>query len=227
MKTDRQVARQQRRSPDELIDRRLVIRPSGEDHWVPPLNNPEQAKPPAEIWVRLTEPTEQHHTGQANQKLEWDFISRLSRTRWADQEIDLYFLSFGAAFMRPELFEYLQAVADRELDWRTHLVTDGRDLTSTATIDALLRSSLDELQVYVTGLGESTISYRVLEAVKDLVDLRSARGQNHPNIICRLCPHPASSEKLTTELSLWARQVCIDRLDITDKETEEAKLWGL
>jgi hypothetical protein len=79
---------------------------------------------------------------------------------------------------------------------------------------------------YVAGVGESTINARVLQVTKDLVDLRTARGQNRPNIICRLCPNPTGGQKMITEISQWVRQAGIDRLEVSDKVTEEKRLWG-
>ena len=116
----------------------------------------------------------------------------------------------------PKLFDYLDAIAGKCPNWHSRLFTDGQDLTSTATIDAILRSPLGQLKIYIAGLGETKINHKVLEAVKDLVDLRAARCQNHPDIICNLCSHAADTEKLSREMSRWIRQVKIDKLEITD-----------
>jgi len=231
MEARRKIARQQRMSPEELIRYRLIIQPSGQEHWQPPLSNlaKRERKAPAEIWIRHTDPAEQSHAGPVDTTISWDFSEWFGRVLpdWSGQKLDVYVTSFGSAFLNPEFFNQLKLIDDHKLRWRTHFLTDGMMLVSTATLDALLRSSLNELIVYVTGIGGSTVNRRVLEAVKDLVDLRRARRQNHPDIICRLCPASGGSAELILDLSLWVRQTGVDRLEITDKVTEEKRLWGL
>jgi hypothetical protein len=222
----RRVIRRERSSPDDQIRRRLIIRPNGEQHWQPGFDTfppPGELPVPGEVWIRFSEPQ------AVNGAIQWDFVQWLdaSRTQWADRKIDIYFLCFDLVSVKTDLFERLRAIRDRNLHWRTKLLTDGKNIASTAMLDRLLRSSLDEVQIYVAGLGESAVNVKVLEAVKDLVDLRSARMQNHPKIICRLCSNPAGGTKLISEVSQWAKQVGIDRLEVTDNQTEEKRLWAL
>ncbi len=223
------MIRHGRISPDDLIQRKLIIRPDGQEYWVPPLQEPNHPSAPAEVWIRFFEPQKQKYAGSSSPAEPWDFSRWLqaAQARWADRKIDIYFLSFDPVPIRPEVFDRLKALHDRGLRWQTRLLTDGKNITSTAILDQLLRSGLDELQVYLAGVAEPVISQRVLGAVKDLVDLRAARRQNHPKIIGRLCPDPAGQARQIAEISQWAKQVGIDRLEVTDKETEEKRLWGL
>jgi hypothetical protein len=229
LEAQRRMTRHERISPDDLIQRKLIIRPDGQEHWVPPIQDPNQPPVPAEIWIRFSEPQKQSHVGPLTASESWDFSRwlQVAQARWADRKIDIYFLSFDPVPIRPEVFDRLRTLHDRGLRWQTRLLTDGKNITSTAILDQLLRSGLDELQVYLAGVGEPVVSQRVLGAVKDFVDLRAARRQNHPKIIGRLCPDPTGQAKQIAELSQWAKQVGIDRLEVTDKETEEKRLWGL
>jgi len=224
----RRTTRGIRISPDDLVRRRLIILSEGRQVWDPPPMDPAKVPVPAEIWIRLSERSE-NRAGPTVQSADWDFARWLedAQASWSDRKMDLYFVSFGQAFMKPVFFEQLRALADRNLRWQTRFLTDGRSLASIAVIDQMLRSSLEELHIYVTGLGGSTVDTRALSVMKDLVDLRQARGQNHPNIICRLCPNPTSGPRLIAELSQWVKQAGIDRLEVIDKETEEKRLWGL
>jgi len=229
LEAQRRISRRARSSPEDLVVRKLIIRPNGEQHWVPPIQDPEDPPAPAEVWIRFFEPQMQSRTGGLSQPESWDFLMWLeeAQARWADRTIDIYFLSFDPVPVRAEVFDRLQALHDRGLRWLTRLLTDGKNIASTAVLDRLLRSGLDELQVYLAGVGEPGINQRVLGAVKDFVDLRTARRQNHPKIIGRLCPDPTGQAKQIAEISQWAKQVGIDRLEVTDKETEEKRLWGL
>ncbi|MFA5863979.1 MAG: hypothetical protein WC975_04750 [Phycisphaerae bacterium] len=228
----RRVIRRERSSPDDQIRRRLIIRPNGEQHWQPGFGTfppPAELPVPAEVWIRFSEPRAQNYPEPINGPIQWDFVRWLdaSRTQWADRKIDIYFLSFDLVSIKTDLFERLRAIRDRNLRWQTNLLTDGKNIASTAMLDQLLRSTLDEVQIYVAGLGESAINVKVLGAVKDLVDLRSARRQNHPKIICRLCSHLTGGTKSISEISQWAKQVGIDRLEVVDNQTEEKRLWAL
>jgi hypothetical protein len=231
MEARRKIARQQRMSPEELTRYRLIIQPSGQESWLPSLSDQarQENKAPAEIWIRLSSPAGQSRAEPVDTTVSWNFSDWLERVlpHWSSQRLEMYMTLFGSTFLNADFFEQLKILADRKLRWGTHFLTDGLALTSTATLDALLRSSLNELQVYVTGIGSSTVNRRVLEAVKDLVDLRRARRQNHPDIICRVCPGMDGGAELIRDLSLWVRQTGVDRLEVTDKVTEEKRLWGL
>jgi hypothetical protein len=229
MDARRRIMEKKRTSPDEVVRPRLTIRADGSEYWSGMILSPEHERVPAQIWIHLDEPSK---NAPASSELapvaSWDFPRWLeqAQAKWGGYPIDLVFVSFGTGFMKPELIEHLQTLAARRLRWSSKLLTDGLNLTSTAAIDALLRSSLDEVIVYVAGVGEAAINARVLQVTKDLVDLRAARGQNRPNIICRICPNPAGGQKIITEMSQWVRQAGIDRLEVSDKVTEEKRLWG-
>jgi hypothetical protein len=218
-----------RTTPDEVIRPQLTIRADGSERWSGMVLSAEQGCVPSQIWIHLDEPS--HGSGSSPATLSaanWDFSRWLEQAqpKWGGYPIDLFLVSFGTGFMKPELLEHLQVLSARRLRWSSKLLTDGLNLTSTAAIDALLRSSLDEIVVYVAGVGEAAVNTRVLQVTKDLVDLRTARGQNRPNIICRICPNPAGGQKIITEMSQWVRQAGIDRLEVSDKVTEEKRLWG-
>jgi hypothetical protein len=229
LEAQRRLTRHGRVSPDDLVARKLIIRPDGREHWVPPLENIDRPVVPAEIWIRFSEPQNHNTTGPVTPVEPWDFTRWLEAAlaRWGDRKIDLYFLSFDPVPIRYHVFDRLQALHDRGLRWQTRLLTDGNNIASTAVLDRLLRSGLDEIQVYPAGVGSPVVSQRVLGAMKDFVDLRTARRQNHPKIVGRLCPNPASQAKQIAEVSQWAKQAGIDRMEVTDKHSEEIRLWGL
>ncbi len=229
LEAQRRLTRHERVSPDDLVVRKLIIRPEGQEHWIPPIQDPQHPPVPAEVWIRFSEPHMQDRSGPPAPTEVWDFLRwfETAQTRWVDRQIDFYFLSFDAVPIRAEVFNQLKAVRERGLRWQTRLLTDGKNIASTAVLDRLLCSGLDELQVYPAGVGQPVVSQRVLGAMKDFVDLRAARGQNYPKIIGRLCPDPVSQVKQIAEVSQWAKQVGIDRLEVTDKQTEEKRLWGL
>lgn len=215
-------------SPSEVERPRLTVRADGSESWSGARQTAESDRVPSQIWIYLDDFTPGAVGGTEIASIGWDFSHWLEKAqaRWGGHPIDLFLVSFGTGFMRSELLEYLQTLAVRRLRWSCRLLTDGLSLTSTAAIDALLCSSLDEVVVYVAGVGE-TINVRALQVTKDLVDLRTRRGQNRPDIICRVCPNPAGGQKkMITEISQWVRQAGIDRLEVSDKVTEEKRLWG-
>lgn len=229
MDARRRIMEKKRTSPDEVVRPRLTVRADGSERWSEMILSADHGCVPSQIWIYLDEPS--HGSGSnpaALSDTHWDFSHWLeqAQAQWGGYPIDLFLVSFGTGFMKPELLEHLQVLAARRLRWSCKLLTDGLNLTSTAAIDALLRSCLDEVIVYAAGVGEATLNARVLQVTKDLVDLRAARGQNRPNVICRICPNPTGGQKIITEMSQWVRQAGIDRLEVSDKVTEEKRLWG-
>jgi len=231
LESRRRLMRSQRSSPEDLIQRRLVIRPGGVQEWQPPLSgdsvSAESSLVPSEIWIRFSESKQSGFNGFSASADAWDFKQWLETAQkwWSDRAIDVFLVSFDAMSIKKDVFEKLRAMADRNLPWTTRLVTDGKNIASTATLDQILNSSLKEIQVYVAGLGEPTISSRVLGAVKDLNDLRQARKRKHPMITCRLCPCATNSEKMIADLTQWVKQAGIDRMEVVDKAAEEKRLW--
>lgn len=178
----------------------LVITPTGQ-----PRSHPPGSAAPDHIWVYVTDvdPT--------------DRLQEAVRT-WADRSLALTVVSFDGGLIRSGVIE---AVATTH--WSVTLITDGADLTGTANIDAVLRAGIDEVHVYPAGLGERAVNRRVLDAVRELVDLRQARGQNRPCIICRVCADtPAAAE-----LRIWSRQVPIDEWVVAERRSEKQHVWGL
>jgi hypothetical protein len=197
----RRMMRDRRNSPDDLIQRRLILRPNGEQLWQPPIPDDSslthKLPAPSEIWVRFSEPNPASHAGVINPPITWDFAgwAQTAKTCWADRKITVYFVSFDPVSIKGDVFSRLQILADLGVSWSTRLLTDGKNIMSTAILDQILRSSLQEIEVYVAGLGEPSVSNRVLDAVKDLCDLRRARKQEHPIITCRLCPVPPMARR--------------------------------
>jgi len=226
LEAKRRISRHQRLSPDDLIRRRLVVRTDGREEWLPPVCDPSRMPVPAEVWIRLSTPDPQARSGPSEPAWDPGDWLRSAVDRWADRRLEVYFVSFDPAPLQAGFFDRVRLLSDRNLRWQTKLLTDGKNLTSTAVLDQVLRSKLDEVYVYVAGLGEPSANGRVLDAVKDLVDLRVARGQNLPKIICRLCPGSPGSSRCVTEITQWVKQAGVDRLEITDKETEEKRLWA-
>lgn len=221
LETRRLTTGQTRRPPACAF--RLIIQPDGQQRRCPIPGNTDVSDDrvlPTEIWLNLTL---REQDNQAEPRSQFD--SRLwfdsAVGKWANQDVTVHIVSFGAAMVRSGLLDRLVCLQDERHRWRVILVGDGADLTSTANIDKILRSCLCELQMYPAGLGDRTVNVRVLNAVKDLIDLRASRMQNRPRIIFRVC----AGGPQTVELTHWSRQVRLDRLDITDRDTEERRLW--
>ncbi|NLX06029.1 MAG: hypothetical protein GXY33_12895 [Phycisphaerae bacterium] len=214
----------QRRQPP-APDYRLVIQPTGEQVWHPGLNGSRLSSPPApsEIFVHLSDLQDPYAT--APEPLSgWDFqeFLRKSLARWSGKAVTLYIISFGGMLMRTSLLDQLGPITAKPYRWQIVLATDGSDLASTAMIDKLLNSPIHEIRFYPAGLAEGVGNTRNLNAAKDLLDLRRARGQKLPVLACRVC-----GRATPPELAQWARQVSVDRLDLADRQTEERHLAGL
>jgi hypothetical protein len=227
MEARRRIMERKRTSPEDMVRPRLTIHADGSERWLPAVGN-ESDPVPSQIWIYLDGASKNDASEPKAASTGWNFPQWLdgAQAKWGGYPLDIVFISFGVGFMKPEFLDDLQVLSARQLRWNSKLLTDGQNLTSTAAIDALLASSLAEVVVYVAGVGESTMNTRALQVTKDLVDLRTARGQNRPNIICRICPNPADGQKMITEISQWVRQAGIDRLEVSDKVTEEKRLWG-
>jgi hypothetical protein len=213
----RSVASHRRQPPIECY--KFIVDRNGDPQWYPqaPLN---ETVVPGEIWFQTNVPA-QGSPADPSQSEAWN-IERWLRElpqRWAEKELVFCILSFDLGLAEADVLDRLASIIPAR--WRVVLVTDGRDLISTAMIDRILRSCINEVQIYPAGLTETGVNQRVLHATKDLIDLRQARGQNLPKIVCRIC---AKSGNAPAELTQWARQVGIDRLDI-EKPIEAARLW--
>lgn len=223
----RRLSSQARRQPPPAAYK-LVVTPDGRQHWLPALTGPSATADlpvPSQIWIYLTDPTHGQRSGPSPNQTQRDIARRLTDlvARWSEQTILLYLVSFNAALTHGNVVDRLTSLAEKINHWQTVLISDGHDLTSTAMIDKLLQSPIDELCVSPAAPSGQTVNTRALNAVKDLIDLRHARRQNLPRIVCRLC---ADSECLT-DLTRWSRQANVDRLDMIDGATEEQRLWDL
>lgn len=224
---DRRItSRARRRRPGPI--HKLIIAPDGGQHWHPKIDDPRMiATPPVpgEIWVYLTDPRCRLHAAPMPQPSAWDFGQWLGEAagQWADRRVLLHIVSFDLALRPSGAVDELSRLAGALTNWRVVLITDGKDLASTAMIDKVLSSCIDEVQVCPDGAGELSRQTRVLNAMKDLIDLRQARGQNLPRVIFRVC---AAGQTLDA-LRQWSRQVGLDRLHVTNRATEEKRLWDL
>jgi len=207
---------------------KLIITPDGRTCRVPPIADGADRTDglaPTEIWVYLTDPRLDGHIHHDLFELSRVVTRRLATwaANWADSEISLYIISFNAALIRSGLFDRFDRIAQKARPWQVTLATDGTDLASMAMIDKVLGSRIDRLNIYPARIDEPSLNRRALDASRDIIELRRARGQNRPTIVCRACEeNPA-----TPELKQWARQTGIDRLEQTDRQTEETQLWGL
>jgi len=213
----RSVAASRRQPPIECY--KLIVGCNGDPQWYPqaPLN---ETVVPGEIWFQTNVPA-QSSPAEPSQSETWNierWLRKLPQT-WAEKELVFCILSFDLGLAKGDIFDRLASIIPTR--WPVVLVTDGRDLTRMAMIDRILRSRVDELQIYPAGLTETGANQRVLHATKDLIDLRRARGQNLPKIVYRVC---AKSGNAPVELTQWARQVGIDRLDV-EEPIETGCMW--
>ena len=221
----RQVSRRTRRPP--VAARKLIILPSGEKLWHPPVDDADRRRDaiaPAEVWMYLSTPQQDNRWAEGG-TAGWSFKDWLTESlqKWANRNLALYVVSFHGALLHGNVLDELDLLSKSSCRWRIIVLTDGSDLTSMAMIDKVLRAGIHELQIYPAAPMETGVNRRTLNVIKDLTELRRARGQSLPTIVCRLAADSASMEEMTQ----WARQVNIDRLDIVDGKTEENRIWGL
>ena len=213
-----------RRTPPTAT-RKLLVLPTGEQQWHPPIEDlARRPAAPAEVWVYLTDPR-RDEPAAGGEPGGWRFRDWLNDAlqKWGVNDLTMHIVSFNGALLHGNILDELDPLSQTPCRWQVIVLTDGSDLTSMAMIDKVLRAGLHELQVYPAAVGQESVNHRVLSVVKDLTELRQARGQSLPKIVCRVCAGSASAEEMTQ----WVRQVNIDRLDIVDKDTEEQRIWGL
>jgi hypothetical protein len=153
---------------------------------------------------------------------------RNAKQRWLDRTIEFDFLLFNTSTFSLDILKEASSKFANTPNWMMNLMTDGLGLTSTSVLDWLLTSLIRKFVVYPSGRSGGALNHRILSFIKDFVDLRTARRQNIPEIICRYClsGDAVNSEKAADDINRWLKQVGLDKLEITDKETEEQRLWA-
>jgi len=161
----------------------LTVDPSGQQRW-----HPSDAEIPDEIHVYLADPTNDDHDQQSDGSDAWRLDQFLSDAlqRWSHKPVVLSIVSTDGQIVRRRVLSQLRLLAEQDHKWRLIVVTDGKDLTSTAVIDQVLRSPITELRICGALAGSDAISNRILNAVKDLIDLRNRRRQERPQVLFRL-----------------------------------------
>lgn len=197
---------------------KVIVHSDGREQWVPK-RNIHSDPAPASIKVILSE-------NGAESKLDIGNWLKNALARWSENEISISFVCFDFAIVRTNLLQHLSSLNVKHR-WKIMLYTDGKDFTSTSVLDKLLQAPVDELYIYPSDLGSEQLNPRILEVVKDLVDLRNSRMQNKPFIVCRMSPENGKNPRLEEQISQWSRQINPDRFEISTLETEEERLWGL
>ena len=191
----------------------LTIDSTGQQHW-----QGRETAVPDEIHIQLIDQPEP----QDAQK-RWDMAQWLTEAleRWSDNHLTLNIVSHRGALLRNDRIGQLYPLAAKSHCWTVSVTTDGSDLISTAAIDQVLRSPIDQLHVRITRSGAERSSSRVLSAVKDLIDLRAARMQDRPEVVCRLTV-AAADQSTIGQLRQWARKIGAHRVVLAQEHIEES-----
>ncbi len=192
--------------------------PSGQGVWIVAADGrlmaPESvpAAPPAEIRVRVDAEPDRNPAGA-----DWDWLIELAGT-WGNREILLRLSPTDGRAVPEDLWSVVtraKAVAGR---WRFILQTDGGGLTSMEMIDRLLSGPFDEVQfVFRSGrAGWRRPGERLLMLIKDLVELRTARGQAKPLIAWRYEGKLTGreDERSLRDVRATVRQLGVDRFEV-------------
>ncbi len=242
---NRKLISHNRISPIRNIEYTLIVRHNGVQEWRPEIAN-ERVKSesflpePNRIIVCLDEQTmncRQGNTSTAS-ALQWDIASWLGDVlrQWREREIEIRFVSLDYASIKGNLFNSLDIFRSVEHNWRVILASDGKEFVNISVIDELLKAPIDCIEIYPYNVESMEINFRILEAVKNLIDLRSKRGQNLPSVICK-CRFKASDaydderankiEAIRQKL----KQAGIDEFIMLDeshsKQSEEFGIWDL
>jgi len=141
--------------------------------------------PPCEIWVDLD------RLGPSGASwLASTYVGSLASS-WADRPIAMVVSASDGARLDEAAWRGVEGIRRAARSWRLVLRTVGDGAASMAVIDRVLSGQFDEIQLTTGGAPESALTDvgaaglrgRVLSAIKQLVELRNARGQARPLVV--------------------------------------------
>ncbi len=231
----------QRISPARHIKYKLLVGCDGYHRWIPSIeaegnNELELAIVPDDIYVFVSDAkkSEEGVSGKGkNLYAQWDVGAWLGGIlkKWSTYEITIRFVSFDYGSVRVNLFSQLDKFKEIEHNWRILLVSDGKEFANTSVMNDLLNSPIDRLEIYPYDRVSGEINFRVLEALKNLIDLRDKRRQNLPSIVCKVRSKSVGDIEKIRVIEQKAKQAGIDEFVVMDdaymSETEEPEIWDL
>ena len=196
------------------------VRPGGE-RWIPACGTaiPDVTALPAPhtLWVEATD-----SRGEIAAWWEGPWWGRCTAA-WGRAPVRMILLPTPGALLHRAVLARLNRIAVAARRWRLIARTCGESLAGIAAIDHLLRAPYHEVQFCLAdgawsgvGRGRSGLAaQRMLAAMKDLVDLREARGLSRPRVVWFWDAPPSleDPERLAKARAV-ARQLRVDRFEV-------------
>jgi hypothetical protein len=171
------------------VHRRLDPRRASAERWIPAqgtaMPDPATSPAPTALWIEATDSRGQLAAWWLDGW--WDGCL----AAWGRAPLRLVLLPTpGAVLLRPVL-ERLAGIREAARKWQLVAQTRGDGLASMASVDRLLCSPYDEIQFLIgtgvfggreRGYGGSS-ARRVLSVMKEIVELRGARGLKRPAVV--------------------------------------------
>ncbi|MBN1488591.1 MAG: hypothetical protein JXA69_01635 [Phycisphaerae bacterium] len=141
-------------------------------------------------------------------------------TAWGKSRLRLVVLPTPGALLHADVLERLARLAIAARSWVLGGRSDGTGLASTAAIDELLRSAYHEMEFVLAADALSTrgrghdgvLAQRGLAVMKDIIELRDARGLQRPKVVWLWQPTPTADDaEHRTAARELARQLRVDR----------------
>jgi len=164
--------------------------------------------PPAEIWYGVAAGDAESSSWQPPGWLEAEV------RRWADGSVLLGVTATSGCLPCEAAWQWLSELRQTAAGWRLVLRTDGRGMSSMPAIHRVLSGPFDE--VHLVTEWDDGARERVLNVMKQLVELRSARGQDVPSVVW-VYETPDSGQPDPTALrdaQRRARQIGVDRFEM-------------
>ncbi len=174
--------------------------------------------PPVEIWLDVACGGAESPSWQLPDWLEAEVH------RWADEEVLLGVTATNGCLPCDEAWQCLCDTRGTAAGWRLVLRTDGRGMASMAAIHRVLSGPFDEVHLVTGRNGRG--GERVLIVMKQLVELRGARGQDAPSVVW-LYETPATPESgrpdpiALRDARSRARQIGVDRFEAVSVAAED------
>lgn len=168
--------------------------------------------PPAEIRIRVDDGPDPDLDRTAG-----DWLIDLAGT-WGNREILVRLMACDGHRVTEAHWSLVSRAAQTATRWRFVLQTDGTGLTSMEMIDRLLSGPFDEAH-FVFQADQSRWrrpGERLLMLIKDLVELRTARGQSRPLIAWRFEGRltAGKDEQTLRDVRSTVRQLGVDRFEV-------------
>ncbi len=207
----RQATSAKRNSP--VCTYRLTIRADGEQEWNPSLNTRRSLEQPApsEIYVYLADANADPYAPPSDQPCLSLALLDEAVEKWGRDKLALNVVSFNGAITRLNALDKLDHIVEHSPEWSVTVITDGLDLTGMPMIDRMLRSKIHEVKIYPTTADGLQLNTRVLNAARDMIELRAKRKQERPVVTCLA----DESNENNAEFTGYVRQVGFDRVEIT------------